>query len=234
MTFRYIQHIGWSAALCIYFNVAISPEKRPLIFRVNHIYLSSLSGSSWLKIRPNECRLVLHRFSSYIFCRIYLANLLKEFMRERKKVARRAKFSKRRTTTFVNDDDSKRLKELQEKYEDNQGRGGLSSLIFIRPQNKRYPGWAKKLRKQNSAADLIREREDKLIKGMVPVSWPLGVKLSEITKQYIQSKIYEGKTVSLDHIRRLSICATKKYYDALEEILRLGKVLNTVYPRLAW
>lgn len=44
-------------------------------------------------------------------------------MRERRKVARRAKFSKRRTTTFVNDDDSKRLKELQEKYEDNQVRG---------------------------------------------------------------------------------------------------------------
>ena len=55
-------------------------------------------------------------------------------------------FSKRRTTTFVNDDDSIRLKILQEKFEVAQ---------------------AKKLKKQLSAGDLIKEREDKIIKGMI-------------------------------------------------------------------
>ena len=55
-------------------------------------------------------------------------------------------FSKRRTTTFVNDDDSIRLKKLQEKFEVEQ---------------------AKKLKKQLSAGDLIKEREDKIIKGVI-------------------------------------------------------------------
>ena len=64
-------------------------------------------------------------------------------MRERRKVARRAKFSKRRTTTFVNDDDSKRLKELQEKYEDNQVRGNElgheAKLLYAEPVSENTP-----------------------------------------------------------------------------------------------
>ena len=64
-------------------------------------------------------------------------------MRERRKVARRAKFSKRRTTTFVNDDDSKRLKELQEKYEDNQVRdnelGYQAKLLYAVPVSEITP-----------------------------------------------------------------------------------------------
>ena len=64
-------------------------------------------------------------------------------MRERRKVARRAKFSKRRTTTFVNDDDSKRLKELQEKYEDNQVRGNElaygAKLLYAEPISENTP-----------------------------------------------------------------------------------------------
>lgn len=63
-------------------------------------------------------------------------------------------FKKRRTTTFVNDDDSVRLKELQQKFE----------VLRL-----------KKLEKQHSVSDLLREKEDKLIKELVDT--PLCIEL---------------------------------------------------------
>lgn len=72
--------------------------------------------------------------------------LNEQFEHESKKGDRRAMFKKRRTTTFVNDDDSMRLKELQHKFE----------VLRL-----------KKLEKQHSASDLLQEKEDKVIKELV-------------------------------------------------------------------
>ena len=50
----------------------------------------------------------------------------------------------------------------------------------------------------------------------------------EITRQYIHSKLHEGRGTTFDtHVRRLSICA-----NYIEEILRLGHQFEDMYPSL--
>ena len=69
---------------------------------------------------------------------------------------------------------------------------------------------AKQLEKQNSAAELIKEKEDTLVKGLQTYSLVyngfLFVDTIEISKQYIHNRLYQEK-IGVPDVRRLSICS---------------------------
>ena len=87
---------------------------------------------------------------------------------------RRARFSQRRTTTFVTEDDSLRLKQLQGKSIQGSILKKVQETVLLFGEITTYLDrfevkQAKQLEKQNSAAELIKEKEDTLVKGSAKI-----------------------------------------------------------------
>ena len=87
---------------------------------------------------------------------------------------RRARFSQRRTTTFVTEDDSLRLKQLQGKSIQGSILKKVQETVLLFGEITTYLDrfevkQAKQLEKQNSAAEIFKEKEDTLVKGSAKI-----------------------------------------------------------------